>query len=74
MKVRKTAEIVIGVLYAIGAAHQALFVLPESTQFYVTMAAQAWIRPAQVFVEEFLVPNSTCLLYTSDAADDRPRV
>ena len=59
MKVRKTAEIVIGVLYAIGAAHQAFFVLPESTQFYVTMAAQAWIRPAQVFVEEFLVPNST---------------
>ena len=61
MRLRKTAEIVIGVLYAIGAVHQALVVLPESREFYVAMAAQAWIRPAQVFVEEVLVPNSAAV-------------
>ena len=51
----------IGVLYAIGAVHQAFFVLPESREFYVAMAAQAWIRPAQIFVEEVLVPNSAAV-------------
>ena len=58
MRLRNTTEIAIGVLYAIGAVHQAVFVLPESREFYVAMAAQAWIRPAQIFVEEVLVPNS----------------
>ena len=48
----------IGALYAMGAVHQALYVLPESREFYVSMAAQAWLRPAQVFIEEVLVPNS----------------
>lgn len=61
MRLRKAAEIVIGVLYAIGAVHQAFFVLPESREFYVAMAAQAWIPPAQVFVEEVLVPNSAAV-------------
>ena len=61
MRLRKTAEIVIGVLYAIGAVHQAFFVLPESREFYVAMAAQAWIRPAQILVEEALVPNSAAV-------------
>ena len=58
MRVRKVSEIVIGVLYAMGAAHQAVYVLPDSREFYVSMAAQAWLRPAQVFIEELLVPNS----------------
>jgi len=49
---------VIGVLYAMGAVHQAVYVLPESREFYVSMAAQAWLRPAQVFIEGVLVPNS----------------
>ncbi len=48
----------IGALYAMGAVHQAVYVLPESREFYVSMAAQAWLRPAQVFIEEVLVPNS----------------
>jgi len=61
VRLRKTAEIVIGVLYAVGAIHQAFVVLPESGEFYVAMAAQAWIRPAQVFVEEVLVPNSAAV-------------
>ena len=58
MKTRKVAEITIGVLYAMGAVHQAFFVLPNSTQFYVDMVAQAWLVPAATFVEELLVPNS----------------
>jgi hypothetical protein len=58
MKTRKVAEVTIGVLYAMGAVHQALFVLPSSTEFYIDMAAQAWLAPAATFVEEFLVPNS----------------
>lgn len=61
MRLRRTSEVVIGVLYAIGAVHQAFFVLPESREFYVAMAAQAWIRPAQIFVEEVLVPNSAAV-------------
>ena len=70
MRLRTTAEIVIGVLYAIGAVHQAFFVLPESREFYVAMAASAWIRPAQIFVEDALVPNSaavTALVVVSEA-------
>ena len=58
MRLRKATEIVIGVLYGMGAVHQAVYVLPESREFYVSMAAQAWLRPAQVFIEELLVPNS----------------
>jgi len=61
MKTRKVAEITIGVLYAIGAIHQAFFVLPDSTEFYVAMADQAWLAPAATFVEEFLVPNSVAV-------------
>ena len=55
---RKAAELTIGILYAIGAVHQAFFVLRRSEQFYVEMADQAWLPPAQAFIERFLVPNS----------------
>ena len=61
MRLRRVAEIVIGVLYAMGAVHQAFYVLPESREFYVSMAAQAWLQPAQIFIEEFLVPNSAAV-------------
>jgi len=70
MRIRKVAEITIGVLYAIGAVHQAFFVLRNSTEFYVDMADQAWLAPAATFVEEFLVPNSvvvTVLVATFEA-------
>lgn len=58
MRIRKVAELTIGVLYAAGAANQALYVLRNSTEFYVDMADQAWLPPAARIVEEFLVPNS----------------
>ena len=61
MRLRRTAEIVIGVLYAMGAVHQAVYVLPESREFYISMAAQAWLQPAQIFIEDFLVPNSAAV-------------
>lgn len=61
LRIRKVAEITLGVLYAIGAVHQATFVLQDSTAFYVAMADQAWLAPAANFVEEFLVPNSVAV-------------
>lgn len=61
MRVRTAAEIVIGVLYAVGAVNQAVYVLPDSREFYIAMAASAWLRPAQIFIEEILVPNSVAV-------------
>lgn len=61
MRFRKAAELTIGVLYAIGAVHQAFYVLQHSEQFYVDMADQAWLAPAQGFIERFLVPNSVAV-------------
>ena len=61
MRIRKAAEITLGVLYGIGAVHQALFVLQDSAAFYVAMADQSWLAPAATFVDEFLVPNSVAV-------------
>lgn len=58
MRFRTIAEIVIGVLYAIGTVHQGLFVLWNSEEFYVAMADQAWLGPAETFIRNVLVPNS----------------
>lgn len=54
-------EIIIGTLYAIGAGHQGFFVLRNSREFFVDMADQAWLGPAQSFIEKVLVPNSTLI-------------
>ena len=56
---RSIAEITIGVLYAIGAIHQLVFVLRDSEAFYEAMAALSWIPPANAFVEQVLLPRST---------------
>jgi hypothetical protein len=61
VKVRTAAELVIGVLYAIGAIHQGLFTLRHSQEFYGDMAERAWLRPAEVFIEKVLVPNSVAV-------------
>jgi hypothetical protein len=58
MKFRTIAELVIGVLYALGTIHQGLFVLRSSEDFYLTMADRAWIEPAEEYIRSFLVPNS----------------
>lgn len=58
MRTRSAAEIGIGVLYAIGAVHQTLSVLPNSRAFFVDMAEQAWLPPAQSIIENLLIPNS----------------
>lgn len=55
---RRVAELVIGVLYAVGAGAQTFDTLGNSEEFYGNMANLAWIRPAQLFVEEVLLPNS----------------
>lgn len=56
---RSIAEITIGVLYAIGAVHQLVFVLRDSEAFYEAMAAASWIPPATTFIEQVLLPRST---------------
>ena len=61
MTIRTVTEVVIGVLYAMGATHQALWTLRHSEEFYVNMANRAWLPPAQIFVEKLLVPNSVTI-------------
>ena len=57
-RLRNISEFVIGLLYAIGSVHQAVFTLVDSRTFYEDMAGQAWLPPAQTLVEDLLVPNS----------------
>ncbi len=61
MTFRTIIEVVIGVLYAIGATHQALWTLHHSQDFYLDMADRAWLGPAQTFIEELLVPHSVAV-------------
>jgi hypothetical protein len=58
---RTVAEIVIGVLYAIGAGRQALYVVRHSHKFYSDMADRAWISPAKSFIDKVLLPNSVLI-------------
>ena len=58
MKRRNIAELVIGALYATGALFQAFDTLRRSEEFYRVMAEQSWLRPAELFIERALVPNS----------------
>ncbi len=58
MKRRNIAELVIGALYATGAVFQAFDTLRKSEEFYRVMAEQSWLRPAELFIESALVPNS----------------
>ena len=55
---RTRGEIIIGVLYAMGAGFQAFDTLKHSQEFYQDMADLAWLGPAQDFVQGLLVPNS----------------
>ena len=58
---RTVAEIVIGVLYAIGAGRQALYVTRHSQEFYSDMADRAWLSPAGTFIKKVLLPNSVLI-------------
>ena len=60
---RRSAEITIGALYAIGAVHQLFFVLRDSDAFYEAMAAASWIPPATGFIEQVLLPRSTTVTF-----------
>ena len=61
MAIRTVTEIVIGVLYAIGAGRQALYVLRHSQEFYGDMADRAWLQPSKTFIEKMLLPNSVVI-------------
>ena len=51
-------EIIIGVLYALGAVGQTTFVLRNSEKFYSDMANRAWFPPSVLFVRRVLLPKS----------------
>ncbi|MCP3988421.1 MAG: hypothetical protein GY926_08330 [bacterium] len=71
MAFRTAIEVVIGVLYALGAGAQALWVLRHSEKFYRDMADRAWLPPAEELIQRLLVPNSvmiTGLVAVSEAA------
>jgi hypothetical protein len=55
-------EVAIGLLYAIGALNQAVYVLRDSSAFYTEMADHAWLAPVAKFVEEALVSNSVTVI------------
>lgn len=61
MKIHRKTEIVIGALYAIGAGFQTFDTLGKSEEFYQAMADQAWVPPAQTFIETALIPNSVAV-------------
>ena len=42
----------------VGAAAEVLFNAIPIPEFYRVMAEQAWLRPAELFIESALVPNS----------------
>lgn len=54
---RTTAEIAVGVLYAIGAIFNTSYTLRHSRQFYGEFAEKAWFRPAGQFIARLIVPN-----------------
>jgi hypothetical protein len=58
---RTVIEVVIGVFYAVGAAGQALWILPRGQKWYADMADRAWLPPAEAFIEKVLVPNSVTI-------------
>lgn len=58
MAIRTVAELVIGVLYGLGAVGQTMYVLWHSQKFYGDMADRAWFRPAELITRALFVPNS----------------
>lgn len=58
MAMRTVIEVVVGAFYALGAAAQSLWVMPNSEKFYRDMADRAWLPPAEAFIEGVLIPYS----------------
>lgn len=50
-------EILVGVLYLMGAGFNALYTLRHSEQFYTDFVEEAWLRPARRWTERVIVPN-----------------
>lgn len=61
MVIHKKTEIAIGILYALGAGFQGFGTLQNSAAYYREMADNAWLPPAESFIETFLVPNSVVI-------------
>lgn len=57
-EVRLVVEIIIGVLYALGAVGQTVFVLRNSSKFYSDMADRAWFPPSELLIRRVLLPHS----------------
>ena len=58
MTAASVVEIVIGVLYALGAVGQTALVLRNSKKFYSDMADRAWFPPSELLIRRVLLPNS----------------
>jgi len=58
---RSVAEVVIGLLWALGSLSQTFYVLRHSQKFYGDMADRAWLPPAKALIHKLLVPNSVAV-------------
>ena len=58
MTLASVIEIVIGVLYALGAVGQTALVLRNSKKFYSVMADRAWFPTSELLIRRVLLPNS----------------
>ena len=52
-------EILIGVLYVVGALFNSLYTLRHGEEFYTSFVEGAWLRPARRLTESIVVPNAT---------------
>ena len=54
---RSVAEVVVGLIYAIGAIFNTVYTLRHAEDFYGDFADGAWLRPAGAFVRDRVVPH-----------------
>jgi len=59
VSLRSAAEVVIGMLYAIGAGFNTVYTLRHGAEFYGDFAENAWLRPARSLTRHLIVPNAT---------------
>jgi hypothetical protein len=68
---RSVVEIAVGVVYAAGAVFNTVYTLRHHAEFYGDFADGAWLRPAQWFIRNVVIPNGrlfTVLLIVFQAA------
>ncbi len=56
--VKTVAEIVIGLVYVVGAIFNSLYTLRHGDEFYGSFAKGAWFAPLRAFINRIVIPNS----------------